>query len=260
MNLKLVSIPLWFDYNAEPIFVIFLLIWVSIPLWFDYNLFVYCRERAHTRVSIPLWFDYNSYIRCNTRRRTASLNSTMVRLQPHRHPSFRVMDRLSQFHYGSITTQRKNTLRLSKSKSQFHYGSITTVNILNKNNTLYPGLNSTMVRLQPIEGFGLNIYFSQSQFHYGSITTDYSFICYCNSICLNSTMVRLQQSICLRHLTMKKVVSIPLWFDYNLKKCFTYSLLRESLNSTMVRLQLNGEILLSVLFFGVSIPLWFDYN
>ncbi len=79
-----------------------------------------------------------------------------------------------------------------------------------------PRLNSTMVRLQ------LTIFFSslpdelKSQFHYGSITT----------------LLRERLNLSLFF------VSIPLWFDYNIrssKKLIRYG---GSLNSTMVRLQL----------------------
>ncbi len=125
-----------------------------------------------TKVSIPLWFDYNFY-----------------------HIVFDVsLFKLSQFHYGSITTiPNPNNKFSALCRSQFHYGSITT----------------------EVEGYGLNLYFNESQFHYGSITTrNCNF--YINiegrsqfhygSITTNQKMYLLE---------LIKKVSIPLWFDYN---------------------------------------------
>ena len=57
------------------------------------------------------------------------------------------------------------------------------------------------------------------------------------------------------------IVSIPLWFDYNMLQFeIIKELLPESLNSTMVRLQLTNFKVKSLIASSVSIPLWFDYN
>ncbi len=56
--------------------------------------------------------------------------------------------------------------------SQFHYGSITTDEFVNRRQLSKHGLNSTMVRLQHVSiAEELIHYLSRSQFHYGSITT-----------------------------------------------------------------------------------------
>ncbi len=206
----------------------------------------------------------------------------MVRLQlTIKYPSLSLNEE-SQFHYGSITTLV--VLRLFiiiLVQSQFHYGSITTCKICSKSNSnswvsiplwfdynlnekeikkcWYLCLNSTMVRLQLKRGEFSPRSFFWSQFHYGSITT----------LKLSSFELNF------------KVVSIPLWFDYNLPSGRPCTLFFPSLNSTMVRLQqyhieelfhmhrsLNSTMVRLQLFAlftltyvtTVSIPLWFDYN
>ena len=100
---------------------------VSIPQWFDYNYYIANCSQVDHIVSIPQWFDYNLDLTITETTHTASLNSTMVRLQPYELT-------LSKIHIYI--------------KSQFHNGSITTTV---KMKGLKPNgdcLNSTMVRLQ----------------------------------------------------------------------------------------------------------------
>ena len=123
-----------------------------------------------------------------------SLNSTMVRLKHNRNSFTGMQAGGSQFHYGSIKTFMevlpcKNKFKKSqfhygsiktictaiskklKFESQFHYGSIKTKIIFCNYVLLFPGLNSTMVRLKHnwVRNTSRGIY------------------------CLNSTMVRLKQ-------------------------------------------------------------------
>ncbi len=77
------------------------------------------------------------------------LNSTMVRLQP----------------------EEWEAIPHSSYKSQFHYGSITTIAVGATAEPIFVSLNSTMVRLQLVELFGVQAVLL---------------------VCLNSTMVRLQ--------------------------------------------------------------------
>ncbi len=62
------------------------------------------KEYRNGSVSIPLWFDYNKRIVVLLVRSEKSLNSTMVRLQHVPKVDDDVVLKLSQFHYGSITT------------------------------------------------------------------------------------------------------------------------------------------------------------
>ena len=80
--------------------------------------------------------------------------------------------------------------------SQFHYGSITTLFIeSDKELKDSESLNSTMVRLQ-LNKLGTKIILSRaSQFHYGSITTEQkAALRQIIEQRLNSTMVRLQRA------------------------------------------------------------------
>ena len=108
------------------------------------------------RVSIPLWFDYNIVRqKSNIIMRLMSLNSTMVRLQLNmKSLKYGFTLDSSQFHYGSITTQKQRQLLCIK----------------------FYRLNSTMVRLQPvIKSISIEkLRRLGSQFHYGSITTNIS--------------------------------------------------------------------------------------
>ena len=76
----------------------------------------------------------------------------------------------SQFHYGSIKTQFKLSIKGKSHKSQFHYGSIKTLAFEGRVNKTRP-----------------------SQFHYGSIKTIMRISYIKDQVCLNSTMVRLKQ-------------------------------------------------------------------
>ncbi len=79
---------------------------VSIPLWFDYNEEMKKRILKEKQVSIPLWFDYNEpHVGVKVLNRENSLNSTMVRLQQPKGNWTPVVNLMSQFHYGSITTR-----------------------------------------------------------------------------------------------------------------------------------------------------------
>ncbi len=55
-------------------------------------------------------------------------------------------------------------------------------------------------------------------------------------------------------------VSIPLWFDYNIIVYYLVLIVVGGLNSTMVRLQQIKCCICSLQREKVSIPLWFDYN
>ena len=170
---------------------------VSIPLWFDYNNLSTTKELFELfSVSIPLWFDYNYFLSdSNSDSDNSSLNSTMVRLQLLlKNKDVKLNSLLSQFHYGSITTEYDAIGVLCDIlKSQFHYGSITTQNQKCSKWLNNICLNSTMVRLQQNEVDFEEVEPDSSQFHYGSITT-------------------VPVLLVLRSLLF---VSIPLWFDYN---------------------------------------------
>jgi len=126
---------------------------------------------------------------------------------------------LSQFHNGSITTLYNLTLPLGFIfKSQFHNGSITTEKtFISFGSNIEPGLNSTMVRLQPLVAkiealFGVSVsipqWFDYNKNLYIFFDTHYN-------EGLNSTMVRLQLISFSNNLELEHTVSIPQWFDYN---------------------------------------------
>ena len=94
----------------------------------------------------------------------------MVRLKRRRKIS-RALDKLSQFHYGSIKTETTLLPAIYIPKSQFHYGSIKTKE-KEWFEDKYNGLNSTMVRLKR-SSRSKSFRAGMSQFHYGSIKTKY---------------------------------------------------------------------------------------
>ena len=155
-------------------------------------------------VSIPLWFDYN-------------------------------------FEPGQFIELR------STGESQFHYGSITTVKNHIHQTTCCSSLNSTMVRLQ--QKLNQKTYKNrrESQFHYGSITTrawparwqrpaarsqfHYGSI---TTMRIKFTIFSVRKSqfhygsITTKNYlssltTILRLVSIPLWFDYNCIRRIVYT-------------------------------------
>ena len=92
-------------------------------------------------------YKYNPYLIYN------SLNSTMVRLKPDlKYDNNAIYQKASQFHYGSIKTRHINKKFVKEYfQSQFHYGSIKTAISVKNKKIFIISLNSTMVRLKPIE-------------------------------------------------------------------------------------------------------------
>ena len=128
-------------------------------------------------------------------------------------------------------------------KSQFHYGSIQTEKLrAEAEKNWYESLNSTMVRFKLIVSLtaltnknlvSIPLWFDsngdhsreraggmlESQFHYGSIQTNSRWSISDKTNCrLNSTMVRFKQLSSKVSLAMGNIVSIPLWFDSNWKR------------------------------------------
>ena len=142
---------------------------------------------------------------------------------------------MSQFHYGSIHTDRHNLpiIRLScvsiplwfdsyrtimelkpkrEIKSQFHYGSIHTL----KTASHAPSMGGSQFHYGSIHTNAcplMRILWQLSQFHYGSIHTIFIMhLSYLYGMGLNSTMVRFILSGATAA-TSSVSVSIPLWFD-----------------------------------------------
>ncbi len=97
---------------------------------------------------------------------------------------------LFQFHYGTIKRKNQKKMTISKNLFQFHYGTI-------KSDLSYIWRSSMTV----------------FQFHYGTIKSDmlmFSMKVYLN---FNSIMVRLKVKEIFERYPIRKVISIPLWYD-----------------------------------------------
>jgi len=165
---------------------------VSIPLWFDSNGGTRDRDRRDDVVSIPLWFDSNLW----------------VVFQYCMFSSF-------QFHSGSIQTGVAIFASMSFTKSfQFHSGSIQTL----RHRALYQFLllfqfHSGSIQTWQAAGYLPRVF--QFQFHSGSIQTCHVFNKVFEFLCFNSTLVRFKHVALARYRTIRRRVSIPLWFDSN---------------------------------------------
>ncbi len=169
---------------------------------------------------------------------------------------------MSQFHYGSIKTSSKISLKeilgnglnstmvrlklfpnkkkcVVKSKSQFHYGSIKTQELISvKFSLIWSQFHYGSIKTQELISVKFSLIWSQ--FHYGSIKTFDQILNLGFTVkSLNSTMVRLKHYYSIRTISCK----IRSQFHYGsiktlfVKKNFNKKSI--SLNSTMVRLKLT---------------------
>ena len=126
-----------------------------------------------------------------------SLNSTLVQFKLSTSTiSFTSLFKASQFHFGSIQTNRSRCVRNKdlRLKSQFHFGSIQTKSFLpSSDETLYSSQFHFGSIQTAIQSYQILQWLISSQFHFGSIQTN------------NGN----------NKLKFQKRVSIPLWFNSN---------------------------------------------